>query len=370
VRSTGIPALHRWRLLLGRQAEELPEDRRRLAVALDELYGAGRGEGAYPVGGGTGGGREAAYPQVRDWLADLEALFGATVRDEVLARAAERGRLDVLLAVDPERVRPSVDLLHAVLSLAGSLPETRLAKLRPLVARLVAELTAQLARRIRPALTGLGTPRPTRRPTGRLDLAGTVRRNLHTVRTDAGGRTQLVPERMVFRSHGRRSVDWQVILLVDVSGSMEESTIWAALTASVLAGVPALRTHFVTFSTEVVDLTDRVSDPLALLLEVSVGGGTHIAAGLRYARQIITTPSRTLVVLISDFEEGYPIGDLLAAVRTLVDDGVTLLGCASLDDRGAPRYSAGIASQLVAAGMPVAALSPTELARWIAEQVR
>ncbi|BFU45468.1 DUF5682 family protein [Krasilnikovia sp. MM14-A1004] len=365
-----ITAGQRWRLVLGRETDRLPTAQRRLATALDELYGAGRGEGAYTVDFGGAGGREAAYPQARDWLEDLEVLFGGDVRDEVLARAAERGRLDAALAADPARIRPSIDLLHAVLSLAGGLPEARLARLRPLIARLTADLTAQLARRIRPAFTGLGTPRPTRRPTGRLDLAATVRGNLHTVRMDAVGRPQIVPERPVFRSPGRRSVDWQVVLLVDVSGSMETSTIWAALTASILAGVPALRTHFVTFSTEVVDLTDRVTDPLALLLEIRVGGGTHIAAGLRYARQITVVPARTMVITISDFEEGFPTGDLLSAVRALVDDGVTLLGCASLDDQGRPRYSTGVAAQLVGAGMPVAALSPTALARWIGEQVR
>ncbi|MBL7254256.1 VWA domain-containing protein [Actinoplanes sp. LDG1-01] len=366
--ATAIGAVERWRLLLGRESERLSQRQRRLATALDELYGAGRGEGAYTVGGG--GGQEAAYPEVRDWLTDVEALFGADVRDEVLARAAEKGRLDALMAADPDRVRASVDLLHAVLSLAGGLPEARLAKLRPLVARLTDELTARLARRIRPALTGIGTPRPTLRPTGRLDLAATVRRNLHTVRADDAGRPRIVPERPVFRSRGRRSVDWQVILLVDVSGSMEESTIWAALTASVLAGVPALRTHFVTFSTEVIDLTDRVTDPLSLLLGIRVGGGTHIAAALRYARQMSIVPARTMVVTISDFEEGFPIGDLLGATRALVDDGMTLLGCASLDDRGRPRYSTGVAGQLVAAGMPVAALSPLELAGWIGDRVR
>ncbi|WP_309238284.1 DUF5682 family protein [Actinoplanes aureus] len=364
-----ISPAQRWRLLLGRETDRLPAEQRRLATALDEIYGAGRGEGSYTVDGG-GAGREPAYPQARDWLDDLDALFGTEVRDEVLARAAERGRLDAVLAADPQRVRPSVDLLHAVLSLAGGLPESRLAKLRPLVARLTAELTAQLARRIRPALTGLGTPRPTNRPTGRLDLAATVRRNLHTVRLGPDGEAQILPERPVFRSPGRRSVDWQVVLLVDVSGSMEPSTVWAALTASVLAGVPALRTHFVTFSTEVIDLTDRVTDPLSLLLEIRVGGGTHITAGLRYARQITVVPRRTMVIVISDFEEGFAIGDLLAAVRALADDGTTLLGCASLDDKGRPRYSAGVAAQLVAAGMPVAALSPTELARWIGDQVR
>lgn len=364
-----LPAAQRWRLLLGRRPDDLPPHARRLATALDELYGSGRGEGSHTATG-PGGGRQPAYPQVRDWADDLEALFGAGVRDEVLARAAERGRADALLTIAPDDVRPSVELLHTVLALAGGLPEARLNRLRPLVARLVAELTAQLARQIRPALTGLATPRRTRRPSGRLDLGATLHANLHTAHIDSHGAAQIRPERFVFRSRGRRSVDWQIILLVDVSGSMEPSTIWAALTASVLAGVTSLRTHFVTFSTEVVDLTDRVADPLSLLLEISVGGGTHIAAALRYARRLVTTPSRSLVVLVSDFEEGHPIGGLLAAVRALADDGVTLLGCASLDDRGQPRYSTGVAGQLVAAGMPVAALSPTELARWIGDQVR
>jgi Mg-chelatase subunit ChlD len=150
---------------------------------------------------------------------------------------------------------------------------------------------------------------------------------------------------------------------------MEASTVWAALTAAVLAGVPAVSTHFVAFSTEVLDLTDHIDDPLSLLLEVRVGGGTNIARGLRHARELVTVPSRTLVVLISDFEEGGPVGPLLGEVRALVDAGCQVLGCASLDDEGRPRYSAGVAGQLVGAGMPVAALSPLELARWVGERV-
>lgn len=100
-----------------------------------------------------------------------------------------------------------------------------------------------------------------------------------------------------------------------------------------------------------------------------MGGGTHIAAGLRHARELVTVPSRTLVVVVSDFEEGYPLGGLLAEVRALVGAGCHVLGCASLDDTCRPRYSTGVAGQLVAAGMPVAALSPLELARWVGEKI-
>ncbi|MFG3136404.1 DUF5682 family protein [Streptomyces sp. NPDC048211] len=364
----------RWRLVLGRRPDQLPAGAARLATALDELYGAGHGEGSRSglpgpgPGSGSRGGREPSFPGVRDWSEELAALFGPGIREEVLAVAAATGRQDVLAELDPATVTPSVELLRTILRYAGGLPEARLAALRPLVRRLVDELTRQLATRLRPALTGTMLARPTRRPGGRLDLPRTLRANLATARRSADGTVQVIPEKPVFRSRGRRSADWRLILVTDVSGSMEASTIWSALTASVLAGVPTLSTHFLAFSTEVVDLTGHVHDPLSLLLEVSVGGGTHIAAGLRHARSLIAVPTRTLVVVISDFEEGAPLGGLLSEVRALVATGCHVLGCASLDDAGRPRYSTGVAGQLVAAGMPVAALSPLELARWIGEK--
>ncbi|MCM2417574.1 DUF5682 family protein [Streptomyces sp. RKAG293] len=363
----------RWRLVLGRRTDQLPPSALPLATALDELYGSGRGEGSRgDLTGGAGGnrgGRQAPYPGVREWSEELAALFGPGIREEVLAAAAASGRRDVLTELDPGSVRPSVDLLKTVLQHAGGLPEARLGALRPLVRRLVEELTRQLATRLRPAMTGMTLPRPSRRPGGRLDLARTLRANLATARMAPDGSVQVIPERPVFRSRARRAADWRLVLVTDVSGSMESSTIWSALTAAVLAGVPTLSTHFLAFSTEVIDLTDQVHDPLSLLLEVRVGGGTHIAAGLRHARTLVTVPSRTLVVVISDFEEGYPLGGLLSEVRSLVGAGCHVLGCASLDDAGRPRYSTGVAGQLVAAGMPVAALSPLELARWVGEKI-
>ncbi|WP_031033707.1 vWA domain-containing protein [Streptomyces sp. NRRL F-5650] len=364
----------RWRLVLGRRADRLSPAAAAPATALDELYGSGRGEGSRgdltgPGRGGAGGGRAASWPSVREWSQELAVLFGPGVREEVLAAAAASGRSDVLAELDPDSVRPSVDLLRTVLRHAGGLPEARLAALRPLVRRLVEALTRELATRLRPALHGAVVPRPSRRPGGGLDLPRTLRANLASAHRRPDGTVGVVPEHPVFRTRARRAADWRLVLVTDVSGSMEASTVWAALTASVLAGVPTLSTHFLAFSTEVMDLTDQVHDPLSLLLEVSVGGGTHIAAGLRHARALVTVPSRTLVVVVSDFEEGGPLGGLLAEVRALVGSGCHVLGCASLDDAGRPRYSTGVAGQLVAAGMPVAALSPLELAHWVGEKI-
>ncbi|MET9188146.1 DUF5682 family protein [Streptomyces tendae] len=393
----------RWRLLLGRDTARLPDALWPYARALDELFGreadgAGEGNGGRGESGGGGGGtepepgadapaatgdgdggaggddrtggRSRGYPSVRHWAEDLQALFGADIREEVLARAVADGRTDAIDLLDAATARPSVELLSTVLSLARGMPEQRLAALRPLVKRLVEELTRELATRVRPTLTGLTTPLPTRRPGGPLDLPRTLRANLAHTRRREDGRVEVVPERPVFKTRTARRNDWRLVLVVDVSASMEDSVVWAALTAAVLGGAPMLSTHFLTFSTQVADLTGLVADPLSLLLEVRIGGGTHIAAGLAHARSLVKVPDRTLVVVVSDFEEGAAVEGLLAQAGALVSAGVRLLGCAALDAGGAPRYSVPVARRLAAAGMPVAALSPLALARWVGEQVR
>jgi hypothetical protein len=113
-----------------------------------------------------------------------------------------------------------------------------------------------------------------------------------------------------------------VVLVVDVSGSMEASVVYAALVAAILSGRPAVTTNFVAFSLEVLDLAEKVADPLGLLLEVSVGGGSDIARGVVAAREHLACTWRRPVVggsLREEIEDteagrrpwgrvGYPLG--------------------------------------------------------------
>lgn len=363
-----IPIRDRWRMILGQERERMKPRSQRAARALDELYGQGHGEGSRDELGG--GGTEAAFPTVREWREEIEALFGAKVFEEVAAQAAAHGRVGALLELDPDQVTPSVELLEQVLSLKGGLGEAQLGQLRALIRRVVEQLVKELAVRVRPALIGSTSPRPTSRRSSVLHLSRTVGANLAKVRRDEDGELRLFPERLYFKQKSRRHMDWNVVLLVDVSGSMEPSVIYSAMMAAILSAVPWISVKFVAFSTEVVDLSEHVADPLALLLEVSVSGGTHIAKALRYARSLVTVPQRTIVVCVSDFDEGFSVDGLLGEVRGLVEAGITCLGLAALDDRGAPRYAVAIAEQVVAAGMPVAALTPLELARWIGDRIR
>jgi Mg-chelatase subunit ChlD len=365
-----ITLAERWRLVLGVKGCSGAKARR-AATALDQLYGASeRGGRGRRDDLSSRGGTEAANPSPREWVDDVNGLFGKDVCEEVLGEAAAAGRVAVLEHLNPETVRPSIALLEQVLALRGGLPETQLSQLRRLARRITERLAEQLANRLRPALNGLSTPRPTRRHTRRLDFRRTLAANLDTAHRRDDGRIALAPRKLTFRTPARRQMDWHLIFVVDVSGSMEASVIYSALVAAIFAALPAIDVRFFAFSTQVIDLTKSVDDPLALLLEVQVGGGTHIGLGLRAAREAIKNPARTLVVVVTDFEEGVSIGEMLAEVRMIADSGAKSLGLAALDDQAKPRYHAGNAALVVAAGMAVAAVSPERLAQWVGDHIR
>ena len=367
-----ISLADRWRLVLGVKGCKSPQSRR-IASTLDQLYGAscrpglGRQEDLI---GGRGGGTEDASPSAREWINDIDGLFGKDVCDEVVAEAAAAGRAAVLEHINPESVKPSVDLLEQVLSLQGALPDRELTLLRKLARRITERLAEQLANRLRPSLTGLSTARPTRRKSRRLDFARTLNANLDTAYRRSDGRVGIAPQQLIYRSPARRQMDWHLSFVVDVSGSMEASVIYSALMAAIFSSLPAIDVRFFAFSTRVIEFSDTVDDPLSLLMEIQVGGGTHIGLGLRAARDAIKNPSRTLVVLVTDFEEGVSVPEMLAEVRMLADSGAKLIGLAALDDNAKARYHTGNAAAVAGAGMAVAAVSPERLAQWVGDQIR
>jgi hypothetical protein len=352
----------RLRLILGRESSALSQGAGRYARALDELYGHGHGEGSR-------GGTEASYPTAREWGDELQALFGEEVREEVLGRAATLGHGAAVALLDPDKVTPSIELLEQILSLKGGLSEREFVHLKLLANRVVAELVKELAKQTRPALAGLATPRASRKRSGPLDLQRTIQQNLATAYVHDGV-FRIAPRSFTFRARAKKSLDWRIVLVVDVSGSMEPSVLHSAMMAGILGNLPAVSTHFLAVSDKVVDLSHQAADPLELLLSVRIGGGTLLAKGLRHARSLLTVPTRSIVILVSDFEEGGSVGDLVGEVASLKGSGASLLGLAALGERNAPRYHRGIAEQLVTAGMPIAALSPLELARWVGEKLR
>lgn len=253
-----------------------------------------------------------------DWLEDIHRLFPKDTVERLERDAVERYGIQEIVT-DPavlERVEPSPTLLRAVLRTKHLMNPQVLLLARRIVASVVEQLLARLRPEIRRSFHGTRSRRPSRVPLARdFDFRQTVRANLAHYQPEE---RRILIERAYFHSRTQRHLtQWQLILLVDQSGSMAGSVIHSAVTAACLWGVPGLKTHLVAFDSNVVDLTSDVTDPVELLMRVQLGGGTDIARAVSYGAGLVENPRRTIVALITDFYEGAtPSGWCVRCVRS------------------------------------------------------
>ncbi len=360
--------LVRWRLVLGRYAEGLsPPDG--VSAELDEALGfLYDREYDHDERGGRGAGGDETPLEIPEWINAIERLFPRQTYEVLEAEALDRYGL-LGMVTDPDvlaRCQPSLPLLEAILRLKHRMEPDVLAAARRVVAAVVEKLAAALSVQVRAVLSGrvrYGHPR--RIGSARsFDGPTTIRRNLRHFRPDRG---VLLVQQPWFRRQDRRHLDWRVIIAVDQSGSMLTSAIHAGVTASIFAALPGIHTHLVAFDTRVVDLTGVCADPVETLLSVQLGGGTDIGRAVGYCAELVTQPSRTILVLISDLYEGRDPEVLTGRVQRLVEGGVTVLVLAALDDRGTPDYDRDLGRRLVALGARVGAMTPGELVRFVGE---
>jgi VWA domain containing CoxE-like protein len=134
---------------------------------------------------------------------------------------------------------------------------------------------------------------------------------------------------------------------------MLESAIFSAVMASIFAELPSIKTSLILFDTQVVDLSDQVGKPVDVLLSVSLGGGTDITSALQYSQQLAREPSRSIVVLITDFYEGRPEDDLVRVVRNMAQSGIRMIGLGALGYSARPEYNRQTAKKCKKVGMDI-----------------
>jgi Mg-chelatase subunit ChlD len=391
--ATRKPALlARWRLVLGRQAEAHgiscgTPGAESGAAATEELIDflfetrrgvGGDGDGSGGAGGpddGDGGertgGLEASRLTVPEWVDKVHQLFPRSVK-EVMERelVRRRGIAELLDRPDVlERIEPNRELVKTLITHKDLISPNTRGLARKIIAQVIEELKRKLVMRVEQALTGAirrdkHSPRQVFR---NLDLRTTLRRNLKNWDEE---RERLLVDKIYFHAAERRRRPWHVIVLVDQSGSMLDSAIFSTVMASIFAGLPGLRTSLVLFDTDVVDLSDKVSQPVDVLLSVQLGGGTDITRALGYAATLVTEPGRSIVVLISDFYEGRRESELLTQTQTIVDAGVRIVGLAALGYDARPEFNRKLAKKLRKLGVDVLVCTPEHLADCMARIIK
>lgn len=366
--------LSRWRLVLGKYAKpKMPDclsgEQERMDNALELLYSREyRGRGVRQDKKLGPGSLDPSQLNVPTWLNEISELFPKSTYEKITKHALDRYQLLEIIE-DPEtlkRLEPSTDLLAAMLQLKGHMRGSVLSAARQLIARVVEELKRKLSSEILNALSGKRSKHRNslHKIARNFDAKETIRRNLKNWDRD---RKQLVVENPRFFQRIKRHLPWEIILCVDQSGSMVNSVIHSAVMAGILAGLPTVRVRLVVFDTSIVDLSAHVTDPVEVLLSVQLGGGTLIGNAMKYCETLVSSPTKTIFVLVTDFCEGGDPKTMIASCRRMRGAGIRLIGLASLDEGANAFYDQNIAELMAAEGMEIAALTPIELAHWLAE---
>ncbi len=366
----------RWRLLLGKDAQ-------RAGLALPSSGGQGGGGAGHDYEGAEealsflyeaeerGADHSASKLTIPSWIDAVSELFPREAKEILERELVNRKGIHKILDQPEllERIEPNLELVKTLLTHKDLLtPKTRVLA-RKVIDKVVEELKRKLEVRVERAITGAlrKDKHSPRRVFRNLDTRTTLRRNLKNWDPE---RQKLLIDRVYFYAAEKNKRPWHVIVCVDQSGSMLESAIFSAVMASIFAELPGIKTSLVLFDTQVVDLSDRVGQPVDVLLSVQLGGGTDITRALEYSSTLVREPARTILVLITDFYEGRSDADLVRTTERLADANVRLVGLGALGYDAQPQYNRQTAAKLRKVGMDILLCTPEKLAECMGRIIR
>lgn len=344
--------MRKWRLILGGQQNDgtgisLNERDVQMDKTLEALYDSNRQ-----------GGLGASSPNVARWLGDIRTFFPSSIVQVMQQDALHRLNLTRMLFEKEmlQNVEPDIHLVATLMTLSKVIPDKTKDTARMVVRKVVDELLRKLSQPTQQAIIGsVNRSVRNRRPRhNEINWHATILKNLKHYQP---GYKTIIPETKIGHGHKRNSLK-DVVLCIDQSGSMGTSVVYSGIFGSVMASIPAIKTKMVVFDTAVTDLTEELVDPVELLFGVQLGGGTDINLALSYCKQIITKPSDTVLVLITDLYEGGDQAKMRKRAVELVSAGVQVVVLLALNDEGAPFYDHDNAQYFSNLGIPVFACTP------------
>jgi len=357
--------LEKWRLMLGgNEADgtdyQLSPDLFEMDMALTALYEFERKK-AFNYGdekrkGGMGG----SNPGIARWLGDIRKYFPASVVNVMQNDALKQPELQKKMIFEPEileKAEADVHLVATLMELGKLIPAKTKETARSVVKKVVDNLFARLEQKTISTINGaIDKSRRNRNPRHKeINWNATIRKNLKHYLPEY---KTIIPEEKI--GYGRKSNKSlkDIILCIDQSGSMGTSVVYSGIFGAVMSSLPNIKTKMLVFDTQVADLTEDLKDPVDLLFGVQLGGGTDISLALTHCQEIITKPNDSILVLITDLEEGGDEKLMLRRAKELIDSGVQIICLLALSDDGCPSYDHKNAEEFSKLDIPVFACTP------------
>lgn len=366
-------AINRWRLVLGSLSDQQLQfggdenniqSFMNMEQLLDYLYSRSQGDDVRT--GERSGSLAETVLTAAEWITKVRKLFPNHTAEVLEKHALEEFEMTELLTDKEvlEQMQPDMNLLKSVLQLKHLMKGKVLETAKRIARQVADDIRHKLENDIRRSVLGRidrnsSSPVHSAR---NLDIQKTIRRNLKNYDSES---QQIILKNIYFSNRVRRYNNKRVIIAIDESGSMTGSIIYSAVMAQIISNLPFAEVKLVIFDTKIVDLSDEADDAAQVLMSVQLGGGTDIGSALGYCETLITTPSHTSIIVVTDLYEGAMQSHLLNISKNIIESGAKLNFLTALDEEARPAYDRNLGQILANMGAFVGALTPDQLGDYI-----
>ena len=363
-------SLNRWRLILGSFSNlEIDNEYSEIDETLNFLY-----DREYTQNGGYSLdnfnnyniSKEKSALTVPKWISKVKKLFPKETVEIMQKQALEKYKLTEILTDENilKEIEPNIELLKNILTFKDMMSQNVKKLAYDIVKKTLEEIKNKMEVEIKRVFYGKKLPNSntTNKIFKNLDIKKTIRYNLKNY--DIKNKT-IFTDKLFFNQNIKKYNPYNIIILIDESGSMLDSVIYSSIMASIFANFPYLSIKLVIFDISVVDLSEHIKEPIDILFKVQLGGGTNIAQALEYAKKITFAPDKTIVLLISDLFDSNDYKLMYKNANDIIEAGSKLIVLTALDYNANSIYDKEAARYFSKIGAKVGALTPSKLSKWI-----
>ena len=362
-------SLNRWRLILGSFSNlEIDNEYSEIDETLNFLY-----DREYTQNGGYSldnfnSSKEKSALTVPKWISKVKKLFPKETVEIMQKQALEKYKLTEILTDENilKEIEPNIELLKNILTFKDMMSQNVKKLAYDIVKKTLEEIKNKMEVEIKRVFYGkkLTNSNTTNKIFKNLDIKKTIRYNLKNY--DIKNKT-IFTDKLFFNQNIKKYNPYNIIILIDESGSMLDSVIYSSIMASIFANLPYLSIKLVIFDISVVDLSEHIKEPIDILFKVQLGGGTNIAQALEYAKKITFAPDKTIVLLISDLFDSNDYKLMYKNANDIIESGSKLIVLTALDYNANSIYDKEAARYFSKIGAKVGALTPSKLSKWISD---
>lgn len=362
-------SLNRWRLILGSFSNlEIDNEYSEIYETLNFLY-----DREYTQNGGysldnSNSSKEKSALTVPKWISKVKKLFPKETVEIMQKQALEKYKLTEILTDENilKEIEPNIELLKNILTFKDMMSQNVKKLAYDIVKKTLEEIKNKMEVEIKKVFYGKKLPNSntTNKIFKNLDIKKTIRYNLKNY--DIKNKT-IFTNKLFFNQNIKKYNPYNIIILIDESGSMLDSVIYSSIMASIFANLPYLSIKLVIFDISVVDLSEHIKEPIDILFKVQLGGGTNIAQALEYAKKITFAPDKTIVLLISDLFDSNDYKLMYKNANDIIEAGSKLIVLTALDYNANSIYDKEAARYFSKIGAKVGALTPSKLSKWISD---